>query len=243
MIEIVGLRKHLAGQEVLRGLDLAIPTGRITAIIGRSGGGKTVLLKQIVGLLRPDAGRILVDGQDVTRLAGRPLRRLRDRFGLVFQGGALFDSLSVFDNVAFTLREKTRMPEDEIAARVRARLDDVGLGDKGARYPAELSGGMRKRAALARALIQDPEIALFDEPTTGLDPILLHSMQRLIAAAWRRLGFTGVVVSHDIPEVFDIAHHVALLDEGVIVEEGTPQQIQASANPIVRRFLTGGIEG
>jgi phospholipid/cholesterol/gamma-HCH transport system ATP-binding protein len=237
VIQVDGVRKAMGGRTILDGVSLEIPRGRITAIIGPSGGGKTLLLKHLAGLLRPDEGRILVDGEDVARLAGRRLMRLRERFGFVFQGGALFDSMSVFDNVAFPLREKTRMDERDVRARVRARLDEVGLAADGEKLPGELSGGMRKRAALARALVRDPDLAFFDEPTTGLDPILLDSVQRLIAEAQARLGFTGIVVSHDIPEIFDIADHVAVLAGGRVVEVGPPDAIRASSHPMVRRLL------
>jgi phospholipid/cholesterol/gamma-HCH transport system ATP-binding protein len=240
MIDLVDVHKQWRGQPVLRGLDLRIAEGGITALIGESGSGKSVLFRHIVGLVRADSGRVLVDGADVGRLRGRALRRVRDRFGVLFQEGALFDSLTVFDNVAFPLREKTQLDEGTIVERVARRLDEVGLAGAAAKLPAELSGGMRKRAALARALIHDPEIALFDEPTTGLDPIRLRSIQRLIRAAWERLRFTGVIVSHDIPEVFEIADTVAMIHEGRIVARGTPDAILASRDPIVRRFLAGG---
>jgi phospholipid/cholesterol/gamma-HCH transport system ATP-binding protein len=175
----------------------------------------------------------------VARLGARALRRLRQRVGFLVQEGALFDSLSVFDNVAFPLREQGRLAEAEIAERVRARLALLRLSGVEGRLPAELSGGMKRRVALARALVHDPEIVLADEPTTGLDPILLHSVQRAIRATRDRLYFTAVVVSHDIPEIFDIADTVAVLDEGAIVEQGTPDAIRASRTPQVRRLITG----
>ena len=243
MIQLIDLRKSFEQQQVLRGVNLTVPRGQVTAIIGRSGGGKSVLLKHLVGLMRPDSGQVLVDGTDLGRLRGKALDLVREKFGVLFQGGALFDSLTVFDNVAFPLREKTRMPEGEVAKRTMQRLEAVGLADMTHKYPAELSGGMRKRAALARALVHDPEIILFDEPTTGLDPILLHSVHRLILDAHKRFGFTAVVVSHDIPEIFDIAQTVAMLHDGIIVEHDSPEAIMASANPIVRQFLTGTSNG
>jgi phospholipid/cholesterol/gamma-HCH transport system ATP-binding protein len=243
MIELRDVRKSFGRQEVLRGVTLTIPRGQITAIIGRSGGGKSVLLKHLIGLIRPDSGQVLVGGVDLGPLRGKALDRVRERFGVLFQGGALFDSMTVFDNVAFPLREKTRLPEGEIAARVMQRLEAVGLADMGHKYPAELSGGMKKRAALARALIQDPEIILFDEPTTGLDPILLNSIHRLIMDAHKRFGFTAVVVSHDIPEIFDIAQTVAMLHDGIVTECGPPELLMGSSNPVVRQFITGSSEG
>lgn len=243
MIEVRDLYKAFDGQQVLRGVSLTVPRGQITAVIGRSGTGKSVLLKHLIRLLRPDRGQVLVDGVDVVPLRGRPLDRVRAKFGVLFQGGALFDSLTVFDNVAFPLREKTRLLEPEIAARVGARLEAVGLADMGHKFPAEISGGMRKRVALARALVTDPEIVLFDEPTTGLDPIMLNAIHRLIADTQRRFDFTGVVVSHDVPDVFDIAHRVAMLHEGTIVVAGPPEQVLRSEDPTVRQFITGSTEG
>jgi phospholipid/cholesterol/gamma-HCH transport system ATP-binding protein len=212
-------------------------------VIGRSGGGKSVLLKHMIGLLQPDAGAILVDGTDITRLRGAALDRIRRRYGVVFQGGALFDSMSVFDNVAFPLRETSRLPAAEIRSRVGTHLEQVGLADMGAKNPAEISGGMRKRVAIARALVTEPEVVFFDEPTTGLDPILVNTIHQLIHDLHRRFRFTAVVVSHEIPEIFAIADRVAMLHEGVIVESGSGTAIQESANPIVQHFIRGGIEG
>jgi phospholipid/cholesterol/gamma-HCH transport system ATP-binding protein len=224
---------------VLRGLDLEVPTGSITVIIGRSGGGKSVLLKHLLGLLRPDAGRVLVDGAEITRLRGAALDEVRRRYGVVFQGGALFDSMSCADNVAFPLREKLRVPRPEVAKRVEAALAQVGLEGMGAKNPAEVSGGMRKRVAIARALVTEPEIVFFDEPTTGLDPVLVNTIHHLILDLHRRYRFTAVMVSHEIPEIFEIADTVAVLHDGRIVEVGTPAAIQASANRVVRQFIQG----
>jgi phospholipid/cholesterol/gamma-HCH transport system ATP-binding protein len=239
VIQVAELTKAFRGQHVLRGVNLAVPTGAITIVVGRSGGGKSVLLKHIIGLLHPDAGSVLVDGQDVTRLSGEPLDRVRRRYGVVFQGGALFDSLTCGENVAFPLREKLRVPRPEVAGRVEAALGQVGLEGVGAKYPAEISGGMRKRVAIARALVTEPEIIFFDEPTTGLDPILVNTIHRLIADLHARLKFTALIVSHEIPEIFEIADRVAMLHEGRIVEEGPPDALQASANPVVRQFIRG----
>jgi phospholipid/cholesterol/gamma-HCH transport system ATP-binding protein len=243
MIEIVNLHKSFGRQQVLKGVNLTIPRGQITAIIGRSGSGKSVLLKHLVALIRPDSGQVLVDGEELGQLRGKALDQVREKFGVLFQGGALFDSMTVFDNVAFPLREKTRLPEAEIAKRANQRLEAVGLVDIGQKYPAEVSGGMKKRVALARALVQDPKIILFDEPTTGLDPILLNSIHRLILDAHKSFGFTAVVISHEIPEIFDISQTVAMLHDGVIVEHGSPEVIMASANPVVRQFITGASDG
>ena len=239
MIEVQDLKKSFRGQAVLRGVSFTVPTGAITVIIGRSGGGKSVLLKHIIGLLRPDAGRVLVDGEEITRLRGDALDRVRRRYGVVFQGGALFDSLTCADNVAFPLREKTRLPARDMRARVESALAQVGLEGVGAKYPAEISGGMRKRVAIARALVTEPEIIFFDEPTTGLDPVLVNTIHRLILDLHARHKFTALIVSHEIPEIFEIASRVAMLGEGRIVEEGPPEAMQASANPIVRQFIRG----
>src|SRR2546425_6803936 len=243
MIKVEALTKSFGRQQVLRALSLEVPTGSITVIIGRSGGGKSVLLKHLIGLLRPDEGRVLVDGVEITALRGRALDDIRRRYGVVFQGGALFDSLSCQDNVAFPLREKLRLPPAEIAKRVEAALAQVGLEGMGAKFPAEVSGGMRKRVAIARALVTEPEIVFFDEPTTGLDPVLVNTIHHLILDLHRKLRFTAVMVSHEIPEIFEIADTVAMLHEGRIAEVGPPAVIHASTNPVVRRFIRGEPEG
>ena len=239
MIKVEGLTKSFGRQAVLRELTLEVATGTITIVIGRSGGGKSVFLKHLIGLMRPDAGRIMVDGVDISRLRGRALEEIRRTYGVVFQGGALFDSMSCFDNVAFPLREKTRTPADELTKRVEAGLAQVGLEGVGPKYPAEISGGMRKRVAIARALVTEPEIVFFDEPTTGLDPVLVNTIHHLILDLHRRFRFTAVVVSHEIPEIFEIADTVAMLHEGQIVEVGPPSLIQGSTNPVVQRFIKG----
>jgi phospholipid/cholesterol/gamma-HCH transport system ATP-binding protein len=239
MIKVEGLTKSFGRQAVLRELSLEVATGTITIVIGRSGGGKSVFLKHLIGLIRPDAGRILVDGVDISRMRGRALDEIRRTYGVVFQGGALFDSMTCYDNVAFPLREKLRTPPEELNKRVEAALGQVGLEGVGAKYPAEISGGMRKRVAIARALVTEPEIVFFDEPTTGLDPVLVNTIHHLILNLHRRARFTAVVVSHEIPEIFEIADTVAMLHEGRIVEVGPPAAIQSSTNPIVRRFIKG----
>ena len=243
MIEVIDLYKSFDGQQVLKGINLAIAKGEILAVIGRSGGGKTVLLKHLLGLVRPDRGRVVVNRQDLAALTRKQLNQLRERFGVVFQGGALFDSLTVFENVVFPLQEKRLLPQTILAQKAEDMLKQVGLADMGHKYPAEISGGMKKRVALARALITEPEILLFDEPTTGLDPIMVNAIHRLILETHRQFGFTGIVISHEIPEIFAIATRVAMLHDGAIVEMGTPEEIQASSNPVVRQFIAGGIEG
>jgi phospholipid/cholesterol/gamma-HCH transport system ATP-binding protein len=239
MIKVVGLRKSFHGQQVLDGVDLEVPTGSITIIIGRSGGGKSVFLRHLLGLLRPDSGRIEVDGVDLAGLRGRALDEVRKRYGVVFQGGALFDSMTCRDNIAFPLREKFRLSAAKIQRQVDLALDRVGLGGIGNKFPEEVSGGMRKRVAIARALVTQPEIVFFDEPTTGLDPVLVNAIHRLILELHRRSKFTAVMVSHEIPEIFEIADRVGMLHQGRIVEQGPPGAIQASANPIVQQFIRG----
>ncbi|HZE74128.1 MAG TPA: ABC transporter ATP-binding protein [Gemmatimonadales bacterium] len=242
MIRIQRLHKRFGRQPVLRGIDLDIATGEIMVVIGRSGGGKSVLLKHLIGLLRPDSGTVAVDGTEITRLRGGELDRVRARYGVVFQGGALFDSMSVAENVAFPLREKSRLRHAEIRERVEEKLEQVGLSDMGHKNPAEISGGMRKRVAIARALVTEPEIVFFDEPTTGLDPILVNTIHHLIVELHRKFRFTAVMVSHEIPEIFEIADRVAMLHEGVIVEVGPPEAVRASTNPIVQQFIRGDVE-
>lgn len=239
MIQVENLCKSFGGQPVLKGVNLEVAKGEIMIIIGQSGGGKSVLLRHLLGLLRADAGRILVDGADITALRGRALDDVRRRYGVVFQGGALFDSMSVFDNVAFPLRERTSLSGAEIAARARSRLEQVGLATMGHKNPAEISGGMRKRVAIARALVTEPEIVFFDEPTTGLDPVLVGAIHRLILDLHAKLNFTAVMVSHEIPEIFQIAHKVAMLYDGRIVESGPAEKIQSSANPLIQQFIRG----
>jgi phospholipid/cholesterol/gamma-HCH transport system ATP-binding protein len=242
VIRIQRLHKRFGRQPVLRGIDLDIATGEIMVVIGRSGGGKSVLLKHLIGLLRPDSGTVAVDGTEITRLRGGELDRVRERYGVVFQGGALFDSMSVAENVAFPLREKSRLRHAEIRERVEEKLEQVGLSDMGHKNPAEISGGMRKRVAIARALVTEPEIVFFDEPTTGLDPILVNTIHHLIVELHRKFRFTAVMVSHEIPEIFEIADRVAMLHEGVIVEVGPPEAVRASTNPIVQQFIRGDVE-
>jgi phospholipid/cholesterol/gamma-HCH transport system ATP-binding protein len=241
MIRIENLHKSFDGIEVLKGASLEVQDGQVVAIIGPSGEGKSVLLKHLAGLMRPDSGRVLYDGRDVGRLGRRELAELRSRLGFLFQSGSLFDSMTVYDNVAFPLREKTRLGEKEIGQRVLDALAQVGLGGAEQKVPAQLSGGMAKRAAIARAMVLSPEIMLFDEPTTGLDPVIVHSIHDLIAATHERLGFSGIIVSHEIPSVFAIVQKVAFLHEGVIQFMGTPQEILATEDPVVRTFIREGM--
>jgi phospholipid/cholesterol/gamma-HCH transport system ATP-binding protein len=243
MIRVVDLHKSFDGQQVLKGINLEVEAGKITTIIGGSGSGKTVLLKHLNALLRPDRGSVLVDGTDITKLGESALNKIRRKFGVLFQGAALLDSMTIYDNVAFPLRETTKLSPNEIHARAEERLAQVGLAGMGYKYPAEVSGGMKKRAGLARALVIEPEIILFDEPTTGLDPLLGKSIHELIRKMHGVFGFTGVIVSHDIPEVFKISDRVAMLANGLIAEMALTQEFVASKNPVVRQFLQGETEG
>jgi phospholipid/cholesterol/gamma-HCH transport system ATP-binding protein len=243
MINIIDLHKSFDGQKVLKGINLTIAEKELIIIMGKSGGGKSVIIKHIMGLLKADRGNIFIDETDITRLDLKELDRIRDKLGVLFQGGALFDSLTVFGNIAFPLNEKTKLSKQEIKEKVSQSLEDVGLKGVESKYPAELSGGMKKRVALARALITEPHIVLFDEPTTGLDPIISNSIHRLIRATHQKYGYTGVVISHEVPEIFEIADRVAMLYDGKIVETGTPEEIKNSSNPAVRQFIAGSLEG
>ena len=228
----------LGGQPVLRGVDLAIPKGDITTIIGPSGEGKSVLLKHIIGLMRPDRGQVLVDGVNIAQIHDRQLNQIRKKFSMLFQSAALFDSMDVFDNVAFPLREKRLVSDSDIQRYVPEMLERVGLGKMGHKFPAELSGGMKKRAGLARALVMGPEIILFDEPTTGLDPLMAHAIHDLILAMHKTFGFTGIMVSHEIPRIFSISDWVAMLKNGKILAMERSEEFQRLSDPLVREFIS-----
>ncbi|HEB68888.1 MAG TPA: ATP-binding cassette domain-containing protein [Desulfobulbus sp.] len=225
-------RKHM----VLNHISFSIPRGKTTVIAGGSGQGKSVTLKLILGLLSPDSGRVLVEGINVPSLGKRELRRLRTRFGVLFQGSALFDSLTVFENIALPLRERTKMTEDEIREKVLATLEQLELSGHEEKYPAQLSGGMKKRVGLARALQLEPEIVLFDEPTTGLDPVMTQEIYHLFDRMQKRLGYTAVIVSHDIPGVFELADQIILLNKGEVDVFTDPDQIIHSKKPYIREF-------
>ncbi len=243
MIKVSGLKKTFDGAEVLKGVDLEIPTGLTTAIIGKSGAGKTVLFKHLVGLMRPDEGSVVVDGADITRLSGRALKDVKRKFGMVFQGGALFDSLTVMENVALPLKEIMHLGDVEISGKVSEMLREVGLSGMGGKYPDEISGGMKKRVALARALVMSPEYLFFDEPTTGLDPIVENAIHALMKKCKSLAPATYVLVSHDITEVLEMSDLVAMLHDGVIIECSAPGEMMKSQNPVVRQFLSGSTEG
>ena len=237
MISVEGLKKSFSGFAVLKGIDLRMAPGTTTVVLGGSGSGKTVLMKHIMGLLKPDAGKVMVDGQDVSHMGRAELNVFRERMGMVFQNAALFDSMTVGDNVAFPLREHTKMSESEIRDRVKEKLAVVDLHDVEQKFPAELSGGMRKRVGLARAIVRDPKIVLYDEPTTGLDPLTTESVDQMILMAREKLGVTSVVISHDVGSAFHIADRIAVINEGVIVEEGPPEHVRKTQEPFTRQFL------
>jgi phospholipid/cholesterol/gamma-HCH transport system ATP-binding protein len=242
-IEVRDLRHRFGRQQVLNGVDLDCMRGRITTIVGPSGCGKTVLLKHLNLLLRPDSGKIVIDGLDVTRVGSAGLDEVRKEFGMLFQAGALFDSMTVFDNVAFPLVENTSMKREEIATRVHEMLANVGLEGMDQKYPSELSGGMQKRAALARALIRNPKILMLDEPTTGLDPTRTGAIHALVRHTQQRFGLTVVMVSHDVPAVFEISDQVAFMNQGRMRLTGTPAEVTAAGDEVFDRFLAGRTAG
>ena len=242
MIEVDDLWKSFGDNHVLKGVSLTIHEGETFVVLGGSGSGKTVLMKHVIGLLRPDRGAVRVGGLEISSLEGKALTDARRMFGMVFQGAALFDSMTVYENVAFPLTEKSwrdRPKADEIRRRVIEKLAVVDLGEEVlARYPSELSGGMRKRVALARALVSDPQVVLYDEPTTGLDPITTDYVDGMILNAKEKLGITSMVISHDIASAFKVADRLAVLYDGHLAAEGTPEEVRQSKDPFVQRFLS-----
>lgn len=236
-ITLENISKSFGRQKVLDELNLSLESKKITVIIGQSGGGKSVLLKHIIGLVKPDSGRILIDDIDISRLNEEELNEMRKNFGMLFQEAALFDSMTVGENVAFPLNEHRRLPKIEVQRIVTEKLLQVGLTGVTEKMPSELSGGMRKRVGLARALALDPKIILFDEPTTGLDPIMCDAIDQLILETQKKTGATCVVISHDIESTFKIAHRIAMLYNGKIIEYGSPDDIRSSDNPVLRQFV------
>jgi phospholipid/cholesterol/gamma-HCH transport system ATP-binding protein len=237
LISIRGLAKSFGDNPVLRGVDLDVPEGSITVVIGPSGCGKSVLIKHVIGLLRPDEGSIRVDGQEITALSQREMTEVRKKFGMLFQHSALFDSLTVLENVVFPLQEHARMPRRRMEELAVSRLNQLGLFGVEEKYPAELSGGMRKRVGLARATILDPRIVIYDEPMTGLDPIMCENVEDMIRTARENLGITSLVISHDMASTFRMADRIAMLFDGRIAVEGTPEEVRRSRNDVVRRFI------
>ena len=243
MIEIIDLYKKFEDRPVLDGVNLKINTGETTVIIGRSGCGKSVLLKHIIGLLKPDSGKIMIDGKDVARMDDKELNILRMQFGMLFQGAALFDSLNILENVGFGMIEHTNASHDAIAKRVKECLELVGLRGIEKTKPAELSGGMRKRVGLARAICLRPQIMLYDEPTTGVDPIMGDSVNDLIIELHNKLKVTSIAVTHDMTSAYKIADRIAMLYNGKIIASGTPDEIKNSKDPVVKQFVTGASKG
>ena len=239
MIEARQLKKSFGPQRVLDGVDLRVEKGESVVIIGRSGGGKSILLKHLIGLLGPDEGDVLIEGESIARMNERQLLNVRRKFGMLFQGAALFDSLTVAENVAFVLQRERKLTEQEIAKKVDEALEMVDLGGTQDKKPAELSGGMRKRVGLARAIIYQPRIVLYDEPTTGLDPIVADSIDQLIVRVRERLAVTTVAVTHDMRSARRIGQRILMLYRGRIHFNGTPDEIFQSQDPIVYRFVNG----
>ena len=242
-IEFIDVHKSFGRNHVLRGLNMEIPEGQVSMIIGPSGTGKSVCIKHIVGLLYPDEGDVIVHGQSIPSLPDAELFELRKKFGVLFQDGALFGSMNLYDNVAFPLRQHTEKSEEEIAEIVNRRLREVGLIGAGTKMPNELSGGMRKRAGFARALVLDPEIVLFDEPDSGLDPVRTALLCELIKEVHAENGGAYVVITHDIMSARRVAEHISVLWKGRIVESGPAAELFASENPFVRQFLAGESQG
>jgi len=243
MIEIKDLHKSFGGLTVLRGVNLTVEKGESMTVIGGSGSGKSVLIKHIIGLLFPDKGQVIVDGQVLNELEEFGLNELRKKFGMLFQGAALFDSLTVWENVGFPLKQHTKQSDKEIRKIATEKLALVGLKDVEDKMPSELSGGMKKRVGLARAICMDAEIILYDEPTTGLDPITSDAINDLIVDLRKKLGVTSVAITHDMQSAYKISDRIAMLYKGEIQEIGTPDQIRNTTNPIVRQFITGSATG
>jgi phospholipid/cholesterol/gamma-HCH transport system ATP-binding protein len=243
MIRIRGLRKRLGGKQVLDSVDLDIPAGATVVVMGRSGTGKSVLLKHVLGLMTADEGSIQVDGEEVVGRKEEELGALRQRFGMLFQGAALFDSLTVGENVGLGLREHRRLPELEIRRRITERLEWVGLRGVEGMKPASLSGGMRKRVGLARAIAMDPQYILYDEPTSGLDPTTADVIDRLIVSLKKRMGVTSMMVTHDLTSAYKVSDRIAMLHDGKVVFEGTPEETRRTRDPLVRQFIEGSSEG
>jgi phospholipid/cholesterol/gamma-HCH transport system ATP-binding protein len=237
VIDVRDVWKTFGGNQVLKGVSIQMMPGTTTVVLGASGSGKTVLMKHIMGLFKPDRGEVIVDGENISAMDRQELARFRTRMGMVFQNSALFDSLTVGENVAFPLREHTHLSDDQIRKKVRDTLAVVELFGVEDKFPAELSGGMRKRVGLARAIVREPKIVLYDEPTTGLDPLTTESVDDMIIGAREKLNVTSVVISHDIGSAFHIGDHIAMLHNGKIVEEGPPEKLRHTNEPHTQHFL------
>ncbi len=243
MIDVINLHKSFGDHHVLRGVNLKIEKGESMTVIGGSGSGKSVLLKHVIGLLFPDRGQVIIEGRSASELDEKGLNDMRKKFGMLFQGAALFDSLTVWENVGFGLKQHTKLSDKEIREITTKKLALVGLKDVEDKMPSELSGGMKKRVGLARAIAMDPAIILYDEPTTGLDPITADAINDLIVDLKKKLGVTSVAITHDMQSAYKISDRIAMLYKGEIQEVGTPQEIKDTKNPIVRQFITGSAVG
>ena len=243
MIEIIDIHKSFGGHRVLSGVNLKIETGETMVIIGRSGCGKSILLKHIMGIMKPDSGKIVIDGVNIVDISENEINHFRMQIGMLFQGAALFDSLSVRENVGFSLFEHTQLPQQEVESRVREKLRLVGLSGIEDLMPSELSGGMKKRVGLARAICTEPKLVLYDEPTTGLDPIMADAINELILRMQKRLRITSIVVTHDMTSAYKVGTRVAMLYNGKIIGVGTPEEIRSSQDSVVRQFITGSAQG
>ena len=239
LISIRDLWKQLGAEQVLKGFELDVPTGQTLVILGRSGGGKSVLLKHIIGLMKPDKGDVLVDGESIVALSERALSRVRKKIAVLFQSSALFDSMTVEENIAFPLREMGLKDQRQIEEKVAGALEMVDLAGEQKKMPEKLSGGMRKRVGLARAIVTEPRCILYDEPTTGLDPIVADSINRLIRRLQKRLGITSIVVTHDMKSAFHVADQVAYLYDGRVYFKGTPEALRSSTDPLIHDFIEG----
>lgn len=236
-IQLIDVKKTFGSQQVLKGINLSINEGETTVIVGGSGQGKSIIIKHILGLVQPDSGTILVAGKDISRISKRELKEIRTNFGVLFQNAALFDSMTVFDNVALPLRERTKSSEKDISEIVNEKLSLMDIQESNDKYPAQLSGGMKKRVGLARALVLNPKVVFFDEPTTGLDVAKSNEIYRVFFRSQAKLGYTSVIVSHDVPKIFKLADFVALLNDGVIQDCMTPEEFQLSENPFIKDYV------
>ncbi len=239
MIKFVNVFKSFADQAVLNGLNLSIYEGEILAVIGKSGTGKSVLLKHIIGLVHPDEGQILINGEPLNHLSDKRVQAFQKELSYMFQENALFDFMNIYDNIALPLVESPKFPKANVREKVSTRIEQLGLAGAEDKFPSQLSGGMRKRVALARALVTDPKVVLFDEPTTGLDPVRKRKVHSMIMEYQEKFGFTAVIVSHDIPQIFDVAQRIAMLDNGMILFEGTKEEIHDSNSKVLKDFIIG----
>lgn len=243
MIRLAGIHKSFGDNHVLKGLDIEVPRGESRVIIGGSGSGKSVILKHIIGILKPDKGDVIIDGVNIKMLKENGLYELRKKFGMLFQMAALFDSMNVWENVGFSLTRHAKMKQKEIKEIAVEKLKMVGLTGVENLMPSELSGGMKKRVGLARAIAHEPDVLLYDEPTTGLDPIMADAINELIKEMREKLSVTSVAITHDMSSAYKIADRISMLYDGVIIETGTPEEIKNTGNPVVRQFIAGSATG